>query len=70
MTTNTEPTVHGMGAYEGGQLPGALIRAALIRNARAVLAELTDREFADVVTESIRTRPDALAERIIDRVTK
>ena len=70
MTIHTEPTVNFMGAYEGGQLPGALIRATGIRNARAALAGLTDAEFADVVAESIRTRPAVLAERIIDRVTK
>ena len=70
MTEHTSPNVHGMGAYEGGRLPGALIRANAIRNARAALAGLTDLEFADLVTESIRVRPAVLAERIIDRVTK
>lgn len=70
MTLHTSPNIHGMGAYEGGQLPGALIRAAGIRNARAALAGLTDAEFADLVTEAIRVRPAVLANEIIDRVKK
>ena len=70
MTIHTEPTVNFMSAYEGGQLPGALVRATATRNARAALAGLTDAEFADVVTEAIRVRPTVLAERIIDRVTQ
>lgn len=70
MNAHTSPNINGMGAYEGGHLPGELIRAARVRNARAALAELDDRDFADAVSESIRTRPATLAERIIDRVTK
>lgn len=70
MTIHTAPNIYGMGAYEGGQLPGALVRATATRNARAALAGLTDQEFADVVVEAIRVRPAVLAERIIDRVTQ
>ena len=36
MTLHTSPNIHGMGAYEGGQLPGALVRATATRNARAL----------------------------------
>lgn len=70
MTNHTTPNVHGMGAFEGGHLPGELIRAARVRSARIALADLDDRAFADLVAESIRNRPAIIAERIIDRVTK
>lgn len=67
---HNEPTVHGMGAFEGGHLPGALIAAARVRNAGRALGELTDMEFAAVVAEAMRKRPAVLVERVIDRVTK
>lgn len=70
MTIHTEPTVHGMGAFEGGHLPGELIRAARVRSARMALADLDGRTFADLVVEAIRNRPAVLADSIIDRVTK
>ena len=70
MNPHTTPHVHGMGAYEGGHLPGALIAAARIRNASRALGELTDLEFASVVIEALRKRPAVLAERVIDGVTK
>lgn len=62
---NTEPVI-----FDGGRLPGALIRAAAIRNARAALDGLQDAEFAEIVAEAIRNRSAVLAERIMDRVTK
>lgn len=64
------PNVHGMGAYEGGHLPGALIEGRRITNATAALRELSDTSFAQVVIDAIRTRPWWLSETIAKGVSK
>lgn len=70
MTIHTSTNIHGMGAYEGGQLPGELIAGKSRNAARFAMQALTDRDFAEIVAEEIRNRPALLLERIIDRVTK
>ena len=70
MTEHTSPNVHGMGAYEGGRLPGELIAGKSRNAARFAVQALTDRDFAEIVAEEIKDRPALLLERIIDRVTK
>ena len=70
MTEHTSPNVHGMGAYEGGRLPGELIAGKSRNAARFAMQALTDRDFAEIVAEGIKDRPALLLERIIDRVTK
>ena len=70
MTEHTSPNVHGMGAYEGGRLPGELIAGKSRNAARFAMQALTDRDFAEIVAEEIKDRPALLLERIIDRVTK
>ena len=70
MTEHTSPNVHGMGAYEGGRLPGELIAGKSPNAARFAMQALTDRDFAEIVAEEIKDRPALLLERIIDRVTK
>lgn len=64
------PNINGMGAFEGGRLPGELIAGKSRNAARFALQALTDRDFAEIVAEEIRNRPAMLLERIIDRVTK
>ena len=70
MNEHTSPNVHGMGAYEGGRLPGELIAGKSRNAARFAVQALTDRDFAEIVAEEIKDRPALLLERIIDRVTK
>lgn len=67
---HTEPNVHGMGAFEGGHLPGVLIEGRRTASATNALRELGDEAFARAVIEAIRTRPWWVAATILDGVRK
>lgn len=70
MSGHAEPNVNGMGAFEGGQLPGELIEARCIASATAALRELGDAAFARVVCEAVRSRPWLVAKNVIEGVTR
>ncbi len=67
--THTQPTIAGMGAYEGLQ-SGVLLQQKITRNAKLALADLDNVTFALVVTEALRRRPALVASSIIAEVTK
>jgi hypothetical protein len=69
MTTHTEPTINGMGAFEGIQ-SGILWKQKIVRNAKLALADLDAETLAIVVTEELRRRPAVLAAKILNEVTK
>ena len=50
------PNVHGMGAYEGGQLPGAINAATRIRTARAAVNDLSAETLAEFLGDTLSAR--------------
>lgn len=50
------PNVHGMGAYEGGQLPGAINAATRIRTARAAVNDLSAETLAEFLGDTLTAR--------------
>lgn len=50
------PNVHGMGAYEGGQLPGAINAATRIRTARAALNDTDPEILVELLADTLTAR--------------
>ena len=50
------PSIHGMGAYEGGQLPGAINIATRIRTARAAVNDLAVETLAEFLGDTLTVR--------------
>jgi len=65
-----DANITGMGAYDGGHLPGALIEGRRAASASNALRELGDEAFARVVIEAVRTRPWWVAASILEGVRK
>ena len=50
------PNINGMGAYEGGQLPGAINAATRIRTARAALNDTDPEILVELLADTLATR--------------
>lgn len=50
------PNINGMGAYEGGQLPGAINAATRIRTARAALNDTDPEILVELLADTLTTR--------------
>lgn len=50
------PNINGMGAYEGGQLPGAINAATRIRTARAALNDTDPEILVELLTDTLTVR--------------
>ena len=50
------PNINGMGAYEGGQLPGAINAATRIRTARAAVNDLSVETLAEFLGDTLTAR--------------
>lgn len=50
------PNAHGMGAYEGGQLPGAINAATRIRTARAAVNDLAPETLGEFLGDTLTVR--------------
>ena len=50
------PNINGMGAYEGGQLPGAINAATRIRTARAAVNDLAPETLAEFLGDTLTVR--------------
>ena len=50
------PNINGMGAYEGGQLPGAINIATRIRTARAAVNDLAVETLAEFLGDTLTVR--------------
>lgn len=74
MSVHYEPTIHGMGAFEGGRMPGEAIDAKRIATAAAAMRECSDKALVLAVAAELRRRHRAdapfVARRIADEVAK
>ena len=50
------PNINGMGAYDGGQLPGAINIATRIRTARAAVNDLAGETLAEFLGDTLTVR--------------
>lgn len=50
------PNINGVGAYEGGQLPGALVQAALMRTARAAIDGVKPELMAEFLADTLAAK--------------
>jgi len=69
MTIHYEPTIHGMGAFEGGQMPGALIDGRRMATAAAALRECSDTALIQVIRDELTRRHGANAAFVAKRLT-
>lgn len=71
---NAHPTIHGMGAYEGGHLPGAMIEARRIATVSDAMRECSDDGFVQAVADELRRRhgfnAPFVAKRVLHEVSK
>ena len=68
MTIHYEPTIHGMGTFEGGRMPGAVIDARRLATVAAAMRECSDDALAQAVTDELRRRHGHNAQLVAKRI--
>jgi hypothetical protein len=71
MTTHTQPTIAGMGAYEGCNTQSGILAIQItLKKAAFALQALSDDALVIALTDELRSRDAMVASRVIDGVTK
>lgn len=68
MTVHYEPTIHGMGAFEGGRMPGAVIDARRIATVAAAMRECSDDALVQAVAAELHRRHGHKAPFVAKRI--